>query len=70
MDICSKKKDWKFKKLLSNDEFLTLLHPTDDWKSGKYRMALEKKRVNDEAAEVLREIVNAWKERLGINKRL
>ena len=33
----------EIKKYLNNDEFLTFTHPKDGWKTGKYRMALEKK---------------------------
>ena len=33
----------EIKNFLKNDKFLTLLHPTNGWKNGKYRMALQKK---------------------------
>ena len=54
----------EIKKHLNNDEFLTFTASNRWLEKWKISYGISEKRVNGEAGEVSREIVNAWMERL------
>ena len=63
-DKCWKKKPWKLKKHLNNDEFLTFTLSNGWFEKWKISYGIREKRVNGEAGEVSGGTVNAWTERL------
>ena len=64
IDKCWKKKPWKLKKHLNNDEFLTFTLSKGWLDKWKISYGIREKRVNGEVGEVSGGTVNAWTERL------